>query len=268
MRDIFDDLFGKEPPNPMEAAGRGMRPRLRSRFYRGVQVQEAGEGADGFAVLLDGKPVRTPARRVLAAPARALAEAIAAEWAAQRDTVDPAAMPLTRLANAIIDQVSVAPRPVRAEIEKYLGSDLLCYRASGPAELSARQAELWDPVLEWAQAEFGARFLLANGVMPVAQPAAAIAAAAAAIPCDGGETRELWRLGALNVVTTLTGSALLALALAAGRLGAEGAWAAAHADEDWNIEFWGHDALALERRAYHFSELQAAATVLALLSGR
>ena len=265
MRDIFEDLFAQEtldePPDPMTAARRGMRPALRARFYQNAQV---GESGDGFAILLDGKPVRTPARRTLAAPVRALADAIAAEWQAQHERIDPAAMPLTRLANAIIDQVAAAPRPVRAEIEKYLGSDLLCYRASTPEALIARQAECWDPVLAWACETFGARFALAAGVVHVPQPPDAVAAAAAALPSADGSAHDIWRLGALNVVTTLTGSALLALALAAGRLDAEAVWAAAHVDEDWNMEFWGRDELALKRRAFHFAELQAAAAVLAL----
>ena len=261
MRDIFDDLFGREPSNPMEAARRAMRPAPRKRFYREVRVEAAG---GGFAVLLDRRPVRTPARQPLAAPLAALAEAIAAEWRGQGEAIDPAAMPLTRLANAIIDRVMAAPQPIRAEIEKYLASDLLLYRAPGPAALQARQAEHWDPVLAWAREALGAQFAPVSGVVHVPQPAAAIAAAAAAIP-DAGDAREVWRLGALNVVTTLTGSGLLALALAAGRLGIDEVWAAAHVDEDWNMEYWGRDALALDRRAYHFAELKAAALVLELL---
>jgi chaperone required for assembly of F1-ATPase len=262
MRDIFADIFDRQPPNPMEAARRGMRPALRARFYREVQVRESGDGGDGFAILLDRRPVRTPARRTLAAPTRALADAIAAEWIAQRDVVDPAAMPLTRLANAIIDGVAAAPAPVKAEIVKYLSSDLLLYRAAGPEGLRVRQAERWDPVLAWAEQSFGARFVLAQEVMHVTQPQASLAAVAAAIPEEPGAA---WRLGALNVVTTLTGSGLLALALDTGRLDAEAVWEAAHVDEDWNMEFWGRDALALERRAFHFAELKAAATVLSAL---
>ncbi len=264
MRDIFEDIFEKEPLDPMAATRRAMRPPRRARFYQRVSVGEGGDG-DGFTVLLDGKPVRTPARRPLAAPVRALADALTAEWDAQRERIDPAAMPLTRLANAVIDRVSAAPVSVRAEIERYLGSDLLFYRAPGPDGLLARQAAHWDPVLDWAGATFGARFVLAVGVTHVAQPAAAVAAVATAIPSAAGTPRELWRLGALNVVTTLTGSALLALALAAGRLDPEAAWTAAHVDEDWNMDTWGRDALALERRAFHFAEMQAATLVLSLL---
>jgi chaperone required for assembly of F1-ATPase len=253
MRDIFEDIFENQPLDPTEAARRSMRPGRRARFYTDVAV---GEGPDGFQVLLDSRPVRTPARRLLSAPLRGLAEAIAAEWAAQREAIDPAAMPLTRLANSIIDGVAAAPAPVAAEIEQYLGTDLLFYRASEPEGLAARQREHWDPVIAWAREAYDARFVLAEGVIHVPQPAAAIAVVAASIPADP------WRLGALSVVTTLTGSALLALALAAGKLTADAAWAAANVDEDWNISQWGSDALALERRASRLAELQAAAAVL------
>ena len=241
----------------MEAARRGARPALPKRFYDKAEVAVAPEG---HAVRLDGKPVRTPAGRVLAAPTLALGEAIAAEWNAQADTIDPAQMPLTRLANAIIDGVADHPAPVAAEIEKYLGSDLVCYRASSPHGLAERQARLWDPILDWAREKLDATFALGEGVVFVTQPDTALTAALGAIPTDP------WRLGAVHAVTTLTGSALLALALARGRLTADEAWQAAHVDEDWNMEQWGRDELALERRAFRFAELQAAATVLQSLS--
>jgi len=269
MRDIFEDIFAKPPADPTEVARRSLRTPARARFYREAQVGErlreaAGEGDCGFPILLDGRPVRTPARQVLAAPVRTLAERIAGEWDAQRDTIDPVAMPLTRLANAIIDGVMAAPQPVAAEIEKYLGSDLLFYRASAPDGLLALQRRHWDPVLAWARDVLGARFVLAEGVMHVRQPDEAIAAAARAIP-RGEDARELWRLGALNVVTSLTGSALLALALDAGALTPEQGWTAAHVDEDWNMKTWGRDEQALQRRAFRLAEFEAAATVLALL---
>jgi chaperone required for assembly of F1-ATPase len=253
MRDLFENA---SPGDPMAAARRGARPALRKRFY---DKAEAAVTPEGYAVRLDGKPVRTPAGRVLAAPTPALGAAIAAEWNAQADTIDPAEMPLTRLANAIIDGVADRPAPVTAEIEKYLGSDLVCYRASSPRGLAERQARLWDPVLDWARETLSAPFMLGEGVTFVTQPETALTAARSAIPADP------WRLGAVNEVTTLTGSALLALALARGRLTADEAWQAAHVDEDWNMEQWGRDELALERRAFRFAELQAAATVLSCL---
>jgi chaperone required for assembly of F1-ATPase len=258
MRDVFEEIFVQQPVDPTEAARRAMRPQLRRRFYDKVAVEG---GAEGFGILLDGKPVRTPARRLLAAPKRGLAEALAAEWQAQADVVDPATMPLTRLVNSIIDGVIDAPKPVAGEIAQYLASDLVFYRAEGPQGLVERQTRLWDPVVAWARETLGAGFVLARGIIFVAQPDEALAAARAVIPDDP------WRLGALSAITTLTGSALLALALAHGRLSIEEAWAAAHVDEDWNMEFWGRDERALERRAYRFAEMQAAVTVLKTLSG-
>src|SRR5947209_15980122 len=146
MRGIFDDLFLQAPLDPIEAARRSIRPRLRRRFYREVRVTRA-EGA--FLIALDGRPVKTPARRNLAGPVHALAEALAHEWRAQADTIDPATMPLTRLANSIIDAVADAPGSVAMDVAKYLGSDLLFYRAENPAGLVARQAAAWDPLLAW-----------------------------------------------------------------------------------------------------------------------
>ncbi len=253
MRDILEDILKNQPLDPVESARRSVRPQVRKRFYAAASV---GEGPDGHAVLLDGKPVRTPARRTLAAPTRALAETIAAEWDAQAENIDPARMPLTRLANTIIDGVADKTASVADEVAKYLGSDLLFYRAEGPEGLVARQPQHWDPVLVWAHDELGARFILAEGIMFVAQPQRAIAAARCAIPDDA------WRLGAVSSITSLTGSALLALALLRGRLSTEEAWAAAHVDEDWQRDQWGWDELAEERRAFRFAEIRAAATVL------
>ena len=251
-----DGNEGHPADSAAAAARRAMRPALRRRFYDTVGIAaEAG----GYAMRLDGKPVRTPAGRVLAAPSVALAQALAAEWDAQRDLIDPARMPLTRLANSVIDGVSERPGPVAAEIEKYLASDLVCYRAVAPAGLVERQAHDWDPILAWARDTLGAPLRAAVGVVHIIQDDEALARARAAIP------RDPWRLGALNAATTLTGSALIALALAQGRLSVEEAWAAAHVDEDWNMEQWGRDALALERRAFRFAEFDAAATVLHLL---
>ncbi len=261
MRDIFEDIFVNQPLDPMESARRSMRSNLRARFYKEAS---AGHGPDAFAVLLDGRPVRTPARNPLAAPARAIAEAIAAEWTAQVKVVDPAAMPLTRLANSIADGVVPVPGPVAAEIRKFLGTDLVFYRAAEPEGLVAEQHKYWDPVLDWARDTLRARFVVAQGVIHVEQPPEAVAAAAAAIP-NGAGMIEAWRLGALNSATSLTGSALVALALGAGRLTPDEAWDAAHVDEDWNARRWGHDELAAQRGHYRRQEFDAAAMILAAL---
>jgi chaperone required for assembly of F1-ATPase len=256
MRDIFTEIFENQPLDPREAARRGARPQLRKRFFQRAEACEEASG--GFALLLDGKPVKTPARRPLAAPTRALAEAVAAEWNAQADVIDPARMPLTRLANAVVDSVAAAAAPVADDVTKYLGADLVCYRAEAPPALVALQAQHWDPVLAWARESLGARFVLAQGVVHATQPREAVAAARAGIPADA------WRLGAVSSIATLTGSALLALALAHNALAAAAAWAAAHVDEDWQMSQWGRDEAALERRAFRQAEFEAAVAVLTL----
>jgi chaperone required for assembly of F1-ATPase len=253
MRDMLEDIFQDQANDPIEAARRGLQRQLRKRFYSQVGISECDSG---FQILLDGRPVKTPGRHGLAAPTRPLAQAIADEWQAQSDLIDPLNMPLTRLANTIIDGVASAPREVAAEIAKYLGSDLLVYRARTPEGLVERQAKHWDPILAWARDALGAHFALATGVTFVEQPAATLAAATAAIPSDP------WQLGATHIVTTLTGSALIALALAQGALSLEEAWTAAHVDEDWNMDQWGRDETALARRAVHFKDMEAAARVL------
>jgi chaperone required for assembly of F1-ATPase len=256
MRDIFDDIFQGQPFEPEEAVRRSLRTPRRKRFYGAAGVADEPMG---YVVVLDNRPVRTPGRRALAAPTRPLAEALAAEWDAQREFIDPAAMPLTRLANSILDGVADAPGPVAEEVAKYLHSDLVCYRAPGPPELVARQSQHWDPVLTFARDALNARFVLGEGIAFVTQPEPTLAAARAAIP------DEPWRLGAVNAITGLTGSALIALALAQGAVSAEAAWAAAHVDEDWNMQQWGRDEQEMARRALREAEMKAAATVLRLL---
>jgi chaperone required for assembly of F1-ATPase len=262
MRDLFADIFPTEPLDPVTAARHTLRPHLRRRFYAVVDVAEAD---GGFCVQLDGRPVRTPARRIFALPTRALADALASEWRGQVELIDPANMPLTRLANSIIDGVADTPGLVAAEIEKYLESDLVFYRAASPQPLAARQAAAWDPLVAWARGALGAEFLVGDALAFIAQPEHALAAARAAIPRTEADRYAPWQLGALHSITTLTGSALIALSVLRGRLAVDDAWAAAHVDEDWNMEQWGRDAIALERRATRFAEMQAAATVLRLV---
>jgi chaperone required for assembly of F1-ATPase len=252
-------IEGSQRDSPPAAVRRAVGRVRRRRFYQTVTIA-AGEG--GHLVQLDGKAVRTPGRRLLAAPVAELAGALAEEWARQGAHIDPATMPLTRLANTIIDGVATARDEVAAEIRNYLASDLLLYRAEAPELLRARQALLWDPILIWARQALGADFKPGSGVMHVAQPAAALTAAGAALPNDE------WQLGALHAATTLTGSALIALALAHRALSVESAWQAAHVDEDWNMEQWGRDEIALQRRALRFAEFKAAALVLRMLPKR
>ncbi len=220
-----------------------------------------GEGkARHFRLLLDGKPVRTPAKKQLVLPTRALADAVAAEWEDQKVRIDPVTMPLTRLANSAIDGVAGREADVQADIVRYASSDLVCYRAEAPPELVRRQAEAWDPVLTWAREALGASFHVAQGIMPTSQPAPAAHGVAHAIDAHGP-----FELTALHVMTTLMGSALLALAHATGTLTAHDAWAAAHIDEDWQISQWGEDAEAKARRDQRWLEMQAASRLIQLL---
>jgi chaperone required for assembly of F1-ATPase len=228
------------------------------RFYKDVAI--ANEGGS-MALRLDGKPVRTPGKAPLALPTRALAEAVAEEWRAQGERIDPRTMPLTRLANSAIDGVAGREEAVIDDILAYAGSDLLCYRAHGPRGLTEAQAKHWDPVVAWAKEALNAPLVLSEGVVHVAQPQASLAAIRKRV-----EGRDPFSLAALHVLTSLTGSALLALAVALGRLTPEEAWAAAHADEDFQIGQWGEDADAAERRETRRRDFAAAARMLALLA--
>jgi len=226
---------------------------LKRRFYDEVTVR------DGPAVLrsrFDGRPIRTPARHALAAPCRPLGEAIAAEWRAQTEFIDPAAMAMTRLANTItiIDGVAAAQDEVAGEIVKYLGSDLVCYRAGDAQGLVARQSRHWDPILAWAKAALGAEFATVQGITHLRQPGDAIAHASAAIP------RDPWRLGAAHANHHADG-----LGVDRPRAGARRRRARRCLDcgPMWTrtgiMELWGRDELGLKRRAYRFAEMDAAA---------
>jgi chaperone required for assembly of F1-ATPase len=256
MRELFDEVFGQSPLDPEEAVRKSSRMPQRKRFYAAVDVAAV---ADGFAVTLDGKPVLTPSRKALVVPARQIAEAMAAEWAAQQDVINPVTMSLTRLANSVIDAVVDRIDAVAGDAAKYLETDLLFYRAGHPEALVEREGQHWDPVLSWAATTLGAHFILAQGIMHVHQPAQAIAVARAALPDDA------WSIAAVHILTTLTGSALLALALFHRVLTPDEVWRAAHVDEDWNSEQWGTDAEVEARRAARLVDFRAAAQVLEAL---
>jgi chaperone required for assembly of F1-ATPase len=261
MRELFDEVAGQSAADPLEAARRSARTPRRKRFYTRADVSSAGAGeADsGFFVTLDGKPIRTPSGRKVVVPARSIAQTIADEWNAQGETIDPLTMPVTRLANSVVQGVVDRVDAVTDDVAKYLGSDLLFYRAGHPEALVAREAKHWDPVVFWAAESLGAHFILAEGVVPVRQSEQAIAAARANLPSDP------WAIAALHVVTTLTGSALLALALFHGAIDEDRAWAAAHVDEDWNAEKWGVDEEVTARRAARLVDYKAASGILKAL---
>lgn len=261
MRELLNDLDAGRylsHENPMERARAQMRQPQPKRFYSQVEVAEAD---DGFRVLLDGKPVRTPGRAFLALPTEAAARLVAEEFEAQGETLDIPSMAVLRLANTALDGVAQDTQAVLEDILRYASCDLVCYRADGPDGLVARQAECWDPVVDWARATLSARMVLAEGVMHVDQPREAIAA----IGVHLNARRDPFRLAALHVMTSLTGSALLALAVDLGEVSAEEAWTAAHVDEDWNIEQWGEDAEARAMRLARHRDMVGAARLLAAL---
>jgi chaperone required for assembly of F1-ATPase len=203
------------------------------RFWKEAQVDRV-EG--GFAVRLDGRPVRTPAKTPLVVPTAAMAEAIAAEWDAQVGVVKPLTMPVTRSANAALDKVAAQFAEVAGLIAAYGGSDLLCYRATGPDRLVARQAEAWDPLLHWAATALRAPLDATEGIVPVPQPEASLTRLSARV-----EGFTAFELTAVHDLVAITGSLVLGLAVTDGRLDPETAWTLSRIDETWQAELWGRD---------------------------
>ena len=209
------------------------------RFYRDVTV---APGEQGHQVLLDGRPLRTPAKQLLAAPNALLAEAIAQEWRQQGDTIRPAAMPLTRLASTAIDRMPTQREAAIEEVVAYADTDLVCYRAAEPFELVQRQHHVWQPLLEWLTHTYGVKLAVTTSILPVVQPATARARLRSAI-----EDLSDWPLVGMHMATTALGSLVLGLGLLHGRLDADAALAASLLDELFEIERWGSDVEA-ERR--------------------
>lgn len=261
MRNILNDLeAGKllSDPDPVKRAQIQMRTKLPKRFYTDVTVVAT---ETGFTIHLDGKAVRTPAREVMILPTEAAARIVADEFAAQAETMDTITMPAMRLVNTAIDGVAKEADAVAEDILRFASSDLLCYRADGPDGLVARQNAAWDPLIDWASSSLGARFLLAEGIIHIQQPAAAMTA----VRIHLDQRREPLRLAALHLMTSLTGSALLALAVEARHLSAEEAWRASNVDEDWQIDHWGQDSEAVARRNGRWRDMNAAARMIAVL---
>ncbi len=209
---------------------------VRKRFWKQVRTEPVGKAC---RVLLDGCGIRTPAGRPLVLPTPALAGAVAEEWEAQEAVIDPGTMPVTRMANSALDKVAPQHAAVVRMLGEYAETDLLSYRADTPVELVARQAELWDPLLDWASDRFGARLRVTQGVMPVAQSDTAVSALTAPLL-----EMSAFRLAAFHDMVVLTGSIVLAHAIAAGRVDAAGAWALSRVDEEWQVAEWGRDSEA------------------------
>lgn len=227
------------------------------RFYKtaGIAPEDGG-----YRVLLDGRPIRTPAKARLAVPGQALAEAMAEEWNAQGEAIDPNAMPLTQLANTTIDRVSQERDAVVASVLAYAETDLLCYRAEQPAALVERQAATWQPLLDWAALELDAPMAVTRGVLPTSQPRSSVEALRTVL-----DRFDDFHLAAVGHATGLSGSIVVALALAAARVTAEQAFDAASIDEAYQLETWGADAEAAARLAHQRREIAATDRFLRLL---
>ena len=230
------------------------------RFWKAAAVEPAGEG---WQVTLDGRPVRTPGKLPLILPTRALADAIAAEWDAQSEAIDPNAMPLTRAANSAIEKVAPQFHAVADMLGDYGGTDLLSYRATHPPALAARQAARWDPLLDWADATMGARLAVTQGVIPIPQDAAALARLRTRL-----DALDPWELTALHDLVTLPGSLVLGLAVFDGRLSADEAHALSRIDEDHQAKAWGRDDEAEAAAAARLEALRSSERLLALLRDR
>jgi chaperone required for assembly of F1-ATPase len=247
----------RPPLDPFALARGDPRGRLPRRFYKHASVAQV---ADGFVLSLDGKHAHTPRRRPLAFRLPALAEMVAAEWQAQSTYLNPTTMPITKIVQTGLDFVAADRAMVQADIVRFACSDLLCYRAPAPASLVRAQAVAWDPVLDWARTKLNAGFVVAEGILYVAQPEPVLDRVREAV----ARCKECEALAALATLTTLTGSALLALAVANGQLSAREAWDRAHVDEYFQESQWGIDAEAQNMRALRWLEMEAASKIIAL----
>ncbi len=249
----FDDLPGEER-NLDEIVRRAAQKPLPKRFYKTAAAVEA-EG--GFALQLDGRAARTPARHILVLPTPTFAAHVVAEWNGQKEHIDPNMMPFTRIANSAIDGVTTKRGEVLDDLVRYAGTDMIFYRAEGPERLVAEQQRDWDPILDWARVVLDAPFVCTAGVMHREQPPAAVAAVRTIIE----KTLSPFALAALHVMTTLSGSVLIPLAYVHGLIGAEAAWAAAHVDELFQESIWGIDEEATQRRVARRRDFMAASEI-------
>lgn len=257
------DILGERDPNipdvPTRVAEPSRESSLPKRFYKSVGLAAEGEI---FKIELDGRSVKTPGKNLLASTSEKLAQTLVEEWDAQKERIDPMTMPLTRLLNTALDGVAPDLQPVKEDIVRFAGTDMICYRAPGPDGLLALQMEHWDPILDWAQSNLNCRFLLAQGVMHVQQEPEQIAG----FNVHVGLINDALALSATHVITALTGSATIAMAVNKGFLTCDDAWSAAHVDEDWNIKNWGMDEEAQDRRAKRYVDMKTACEVIEALS--
>ncbi|MGB7285609.1 MAG: ATP12 family protein [Salaquimonas sp.] len=251
MRDLIFDAEAATAKSPEAAAQQHMRPVLPKRFYKSVTIKADG---DEWRILLDGRTVKTPAKSVLSLPTDAAARMVADEWDAQEKEINPAIMPVTRLANTAIDGISQDPQAVLEDVVSFASNDMLFYRGSHPETLIEAQRRHWDAILDLIQAETGARFETIEGISHIAQSKEAISLFSARLAKHNAPIK----LACLHTMTTLTGSALIAFSLIENLISFDTAWAAAHVDEDHNISFWGEDYEAGKRRENRNKEMMAA----------
>jgi chaperone required for assembly of F1-ATPase len=228
------------------------------RFYKDVSVSSE---TNGYGILLDGRSIKTPSKTPLLLPTRALADAVASEWAMQGETIDPKSMAYTRHANSVIDRIIPQRAAVVEEITKFGGSDVICYYAAGPADLVALQLEAWTPLQDWSRDTLGAELKATAGVSPVAQSAPSMSALKAAVTAHSD-----WQLSALHEAVSITGSLVIGLALSRGRLTVAQGWAAGQLDELFQVQRWGEDSLAATARAAKRKALDVAARLFHLLT--
>jgi chaperone required for assembly of F1-ATPase len=254
--DEFADLFSVEDEerraHPMRAAQASMRKPVAKRFYTLATMADEGTG---FRLLLDGRGALTPKRAPLCLPTQASAALVVAEWNSQIDVINPSVMHATRIANAAIDHVALAMVEVRDDAARYAASDMICYRASEPDRLVARQNHLWGPIADWFEGRIGAPLVFTSSISFVAQSAELLAAYRVALDA----IRNPVALAAFHVMVTLSGSAIIALAVAEGQIGPAEAFAASELDSDFEVEAWGTDDDATQRRANREAEFLAAA---------
>ncbi|ENN93737.1 ATP12 family chaperone protein [Bartonella bovis] len=256
MRKILDDFnMSLNEDNPVYKVHKLSCQPLPKRFYKEVSIAHE-EG--GFSILLDGTPVKTPARRCLFMPTEALAALVAQEFTVQEESIDPGRMPITRLVNTVVDGIADNMQVIFEDLLRFVACDMIFYRAQTPKELVEQQHEQWDFLLDWAEEKLGARFNIAKGLMHIEQPWEAIQAVSNYLR----KIESPYVLAALHVMTTLTGSALIAFAVVEKKINLDNAWDIAHLDENWTKKQWGVDEEAIIRQAYRKAEFNAAAAII------
>ncbi|AQX28154.1 MULTISPECIES: ATP12 family chaperone protein [unclassified Bartonella] len=258
MREILNDVDRlSDKNNSLRHSQKLLCQSLPKRFYEKVDVICKEEN---FSILLDGHPLKTPAKRDFFIPVKKLAVLVAQEFTMQKEVIDPAKMPITRLVNTVIDGIIDNMQIIFEDLLRFVACDMIFYRAQTPKELVERQSEKWNFLLDWAEEKLGARFNLAEGLMHIEQPPESIQAVSNYLR----KIESPYVLAAFYSMTTLTGSALITFAVAEKKISPDDAWTIAHLDEDWTMEHWGKDEETVTRRAHKKVEFDAAATVIAM----